>query len=357
MMGSGRIKAIDVAKGLGMLFIMWGHIMRYGISNHRVYVFHIPLFFFLSGLVFSYDRYGDFKTFLKRKFHTLLVPYFFYSVVTWAIWAAYSYITHSEVDSYWMPLLQTFIAQGSAGFLVHNGTLWFVTCLFVVECLYWLIGRLPIGVRIAVLVICAALGVFMSTYKGPVDFRLLPWNIEVAFMAIVFYAGGVLVKNKWSLELVNNGIKTHTLLSIILSALLAFVVYIVAVVNGKVSMGHADPGNYPVLFYVGAFCGIAMVYIVSVLISDMLGKHSFIEWFGKNSYCVMAIHNPIKGVVVVAVAKLFHSTVHTVNSSYFHAFIAFVLSCMVTSVFTYLISHLESRRVVLKNNALKENNG
>ena len=65
-MSSKRIASIDIAKGVGMLFIIWGHVMRYGITNHWVYVFHIPLFFFLSGLVFSQERYGDFKAFLKR---------------------------------------------------------------------------------------------------------------------------------------------------------------------------------------------------------------------------------------------------------------------------------------------------
>ena len=352
-MSSKRIASIDIAKGVGMLFIIWGHVMRYGITNHWVYVFHIPLFFFLSGLVFSHERYGDFKAFLKRKFQTLLIPYFIYSVVTWVIWALYSYVTHAEVDSYWMPLLQTFIAQGSAGFLIHNGTLWFVTCLFVVECLYWWLGKIRIGIRIIVLVLCAMLGVFLSTFNGPVDFKLLPWNIEVAFMVIVFYAAGSMIKTKWSVESINTYIKDHSFCSIILAVLLGLIVYVVAIVNGKVSMGHANPGKYPLLFYAGAFCGIIMVYIISVIISGIVRRRSFIEWFGKNSFCVMAIHNPLKGIVVVIVAKFLHTTVNSINSSLSYALVAFVLSVIVTALFTYLISYLESRFYILKHGAQK----
>ena len=43
-----RIDYIDIAKGLGMMTIIWGHIMYAGISNAIVYAFHIPLFFFLE---------------------------------------------------------------------------------------------------------------------------------------------------------------------------------------------------------------------------------------------------------------------------------------------------------------------
>jgi fucose 4-O-acetylase-like acetyltransferase len=46
-----RFDYIDIAKAIGMLTIMWGHIAT-GNSVSFVYAFHIPLFFFLSGMVF-----------------------------------------------------------------------------------------------------------------------------------------------------------------------------------------------------------------------------------------------------------------------------------------------------------------
>ena len=44
-----RLDYIDIAKALGMLTIMWGHIAA-GKSVTFVYSFHIPLFFFLVTL-------------------------------------------------------------------------------------------------------------------------------------------------------------------------------------------------------------------------------------------------------------------------------------------------------------------
>ena len=79
-----RLDYIDIAKALGMLIIMWGHI-AVSKSVTFVYAFHIPLFFFLSGMVFVQDKYPDFKSFVKRRIQTLIIPYIIYSFITWAI--------------------------------------------------------------------------------------------------------------------------------------------------------------------------------------------------------------------------------------------------------------------------------
>ena len=93
-----------------MLLIVWGHIRLGDWSNAFVYAFHIPLFFFLSGMVFSKKRYPDFKSFLLKRVNSLIKPYIVFLVLTWIVWAAFSYVTHANVDSYWMPLAETFIA-------------------------------------------------------------------------------------------------------------------------------------------------------------------------------------------------------------------------------------------------------
>lgn len=139
---SNRFDYIDFAKSLTMLLIIWAHIRLGDRSNAFAYAFHIPMFFFLSGMVFDRKRYSNFRGFFTKKINSLIIPYIIISVLTWCFWAVFSYVTHIEVDSYFMPLLQTFIAQGSAGFLIHNVPLWFVTCLFVIEMIYWVLSSL-----------------------------------------------------------------------------------------------------------------------------------------------------------------------------------------------------------------------
>lgn len=190
-MKENRIDYIDIAKGLGMLAIIWGHIMETGFTNVFVYSFHIPLFFFISGVVFRKDKYSTFGAFIKRRLNTLIIPYLLFSFLTWLLWVLYSKLTHSNVDSYIMPLLQTFVAQGSWGYLVHNVPLWFVSCLLAIEILYYFICK--VKKDIVVIAICGALAVvsfLMEKFSSVFDFKVLPWSIGAACAGIIFYALG-----------------------------------------------------------------------------------------------------------------------------------------------------------------------
>ena len=85
--GGKRLDYNDLAKSLGMLTILWGHIRLGDWSNAFVYAWHIPLFFFLSGMVFNKSKYASFQVFLLKKVKSLLVPYVIFSFLTWIIWA------------------------------------------------------------------------------------------------------------------------------------------------------------------------------------------------------------------------------------------------------------------------------
>lgn len=69
-----RIQWIDYGKGFAMFLVFWGHTICPEIVRGVFYAFHMPLFFFLSGYVFSYRRYSSIKTFIWKKFRTLIVP-------------------------------------------------------------------------------------------------------------------------------------------------------------------------------------------------------------------------------------------------------------------------------------------
>ena len=149
-----RLDYIDIAKGLGMLAIVWGHICCKGWSNELVYSFHIPLFFFLSGMMFNREKYPSFWQFFKKRAKRLLIPYAVYSVLTWGVWVAFNMVFHRPVESIWDPLLQTIIAKGSGGFLVHNVALWFIPCLLAVELIYYALSRYKVGGGIFVICHC-----------------------------------------------------------------------------------------------------------------------------------------------------------------------------------------------------------
>lgn len=49
-----RIKDIDIAKGIGILLVIIGHSFPESYIQRLCYCFHMPLFFFISGLCYNH---------------------------------------------------------------------------------------------------------------------------------------------------------------------------------------------------------------------------------------------------------------------------------------------------------------
>ena len=58
--------------------------MVYTPLKNWIYVFHMPLFFFLSGYLFRFDRHPNFMPFVRRRFRQLMCPYIVINLVTFA---------------------------------------------------------------------------------------------------------------------------------------------------------------------------------------------------------------------------------------------------------------------------------
>ena len=342
-----RLDYIDIAKGLGMLTIIWGHVVEFGITNSFVYAFHIPLFFVLSGCVFDRERYTNYKQFLTKKIKTLLIPYLLFSFATWAIWVIYLNLTSDNVEGIYHPLLQTFIAQGSGGYLVHNVPLWFVTCLFVVENIYWVLSKYNTKTIIIFLVLFSIIGYYLNTdpycilYKF--DTRRLPWSIEVALSAIIFFGFGHLFIKKYPHSEIISKVMSNKIHSVLIIVLLYIIVILIANYNGHVTMGSNILGN-PFCFYLGAFCGMIATIMTSILLSmtkcNLSRIIKFVKWFGRNSYYAMAIHNPIKGVCVMVVISIL-SRAHVFNR-YIIGSISFLTTLLITVISIWILHHIIS---------------
>ncbi len=70
-----RNQTIDIAKFFALFLMVLCHIPNTFIC-FWVYSFHMPLFFFVSGLCYNPDRFG-----WKKGFRTLIVPYLFFNVL------------------------------------------------------------------------------------------------------------------------------------------------------------------------------------------------------------------------------------------------------------------------------------
>ncbi len=147
MTGNKRIDGIDIAKGIGIILVVFAHTIVPQLRGSSkaagflwifIYNFHMPLFFFLSGLLFEKGlaRYTDKSKFILGKLKYLMLPYLTFSVF------AYVFVSIVLKISFLAPILKNG-GYSAASFpnaffqiLTYNGHidqhLWFVYSLFIV---------------------------------------------------------------------------------------------------------------------------------------------------------------------------------------------------------------------------------
>ena len=134
-----RIEWIDVAKGVGILLVVFEHVLmaytrRAGNSSiiHTLPVriivgFYMPLFFFLSGIFIKSVLKHSFKKAFNLKFRRLMVPYFVWGIISVIFFAIY---THSS------PVLRIIELPIRPIFV-----LWFVYTLFLISLLFYILEK------------------------------------------------------------------------------------------------------------------------------------------------------------------------------------------------------------------------
>ena len=62
-----RLSELDILRGIAIFLVVFGHITHIAELRNYIWGFHIPIFFFISGLLFKPDKYNSFNDFLRNK--------------------------------------------------------------------------------------------------------------------------------------------------------------------------------------------------------------------------------------------------------------------------------------------------
>jgi fucose 4-O-acetylase-like acetyltransferase len=146
-----RSAALDVARGIGIVLVVWGHAIigvqgalgstpsgRFALT--AIYAVHMPLFFFLSGLLSRSASAEPARAFALRMATRIVYPYLLWGTVILALHHAMSEFTNTRVDS--LDLL-TLLYRPPA-------VLWFLYVLFACFLLARTLRRLAAAPRLAV---------------------------------------------------------------------------------------------------------------------------------------------------------------------------------------------------------------
>ncbi len=152
--GESRVKAhvrvgwIDAIKGIGILLVVLGHVIKgletsgilrrtpfVAFLDEWIYSFHMPLFFFVAGLFLANRAKRGSRTYLVGLLATLVYPYF--------VWSILQTLMQSSLASY----------SNSSGYIrelwriVYQPIMqfWFIYVLLIIYLIYFLLTKLRFG--------------------------------------------------------------------------------------------------------------------------------------------------------------------------------------------------------------------
>jgi acyltransferase len=280
-----RIYWLDTLRAIGIFFIVLLHTGRVHESHIIAHIksCDVPLFFFISGLLATEKSYRkSLSSYLKKLVRRSLVPYICFAAISYCFWLFVLQHFKSNPFDPWHSLLGIFYSSGSGGWLSFNIALWYFTCLFVVQAIFYVLMRWvdrtsPIFLLPCYLLLLSIAGYIVTTYVTSVDSRL-PWSIDIALTATVFYGVGYLLQP----YILTDRFMRWQWLGLSISALVSIVC---SSIENDVEFYVGVYGNY-FYFYLSAFSGIMFwIYIARWLKPDRL-----VTAIGQNTLVIFSTH-------------------------------------------------------------------
>lgn len=270
-----RIDWIDTCKGIAIMLVILGHCITRmgstgieGIINLLIYSFHMPLFFFISGMNLKLEY--SFKEFLIKRIKGILFPayIFVFILLTYKLFDTHG-AYGKNFNAYHM-------------FLMTNnsivGEYWFLSALFIGEMFCFAILK---SVKNTKLIIGVSL---LSAFIGITEkifFDLpLPFYMEVGAVSVFFIVMGYLYKKKTN----NSQAKWKEIILVgILFLIGNLMQYLLKL--GKVNFCSLEIRNI-FSFVFNSFLGICLC----INIAKKLGNKKVINYLGRNSLYVFGTH-------------------------------------------------------------------
>lgn len=322
---------MDVAKGLGILVIVFGHGWFVASSPDLLYpllaVFILPLFFFLSGVFFKPDL--SFTQNLVRKADTLLKPFF----ITMLLYVVARNLLRDQ------PLLPDIggVFYASVDTIPWQA-LWFLPHFWLTTVYAWIFLRLVQQLKLSQTTCCALvslqllLGILVLDRFWQVPITVggstwmlpgLPFSLEITPISSAFFLFGYLLRGQ---------LRQHQ--STILTLLLSTAIFTALYIHGRDTMDLAQR-RYDHWFWTTALavCGMYVCWALSGILMTLSRLGQSLNYIGQNTLILLIFHGEIQH-------KCFDLLQHLHLPAILAALIALVVATMVPLLIAQLIHHV-----------------
>lgn len=261
-------------------------------SDIFFYAFHIPLFYALSGFVFSIRRYPSFGSFVWRKFRTLIVPGAFFGCII-KICQYVRALIHGETPiSPIQTLIGVFVElRGGA----YEFLPWFFLSLFIIEiAAYWFVRA---GISQAFMLAMASIAALAGYCYGTYIDHTVPWCLDTALTGSFFFVVGFIAKRHWQViegKAISRQIFPRVILCIVLFICSGVMSWCNVTFSGTWLDVYSNTFGWIVFYIPAALFGIGAVVTGLVTLSRSLGwtvLRELLDYLGKNSLVFYAMNH------------------------------------------------------------------
>lgn len=286
-----RVNWVDYAKGIGIFLVVLGHTIRglvnsailpsstiVKVSDQWIYAFHMPLFFFLSGLFIERSIEKPLRDFIINRLKVIAYPY-----LVWSLLQSLLQVMTSRYTNH--PLLLTDLWR-----ILYQPIMqfWFLYTLFVILVVYAIAHKLGASSAIFLLI---SIGVYCLYSSG---INLGSWGVIYLVCRYALYLSlGALIGSQFNMLPRLIEVKTWTLLILIWSGffLVGFAVRLNVVEN---------TWAVPLV----AILGITSAIALAILLERFDVAH-FVEQWGRLSLEIYVVHTIASAMLRIVLQKLF----------------------------------------------------
>lgn len=292
---------VNLLKALAIMAVVAGHLEFSLIPMFPPYSFQVMVFFFIAGMLFKPEY--SFVEYFKRRFKSLIVPYFLYA----GFYLALTIIITPVIGKFWgveINLYNEIVMPFLTGHQLDLiSPLWFVPCLFITLLIYKLLAYIKCSetIKLAGYFLLALGAIHFQKYASDINFL---WLFRSCF-ALLFVHLGYLYKNMIEGKINIFSTKIFTAI-LILQSLLWLTNQDFTAVDGiglhfLLVWGQYNNWIVPVLT---SLTGIWICLFIVEIIYEKAKNWTFLNKIGENSYHIMANHLLIFNIITYSILAI-----------------------------------------------------
>ncbi len=283
-----RLAEIDILRGVTILLVVFSHVGMPEAINDVLKSIRMPLFFLVSGYLFSTSKYlFNVRNLIEQRVYSLLIPYFSACALFYFLSFPINIIKGLDNPVWYQPIFGIIYGNGAGLEDIYGIPIWFLVSLFCALIIFTavlkLVRKFNVWAQFVVFLLVGISGYAVSRFVH------LPWGLDIALVAGLFLFTGYRFKE---LQIFNK-MRIIDIVTVIAAVIFSVTVFYNSPLGPEYSLPvgmNSRNYNNIILFYIAGISGSILVFKLSKLMKESKFITAIFSYMGKNSLPILIFH-------------------------------------------------------------------